>query len=208
MQVHRAQGLDVLVLESTPGAGRQEVDALVAAGHRVHTCHDPAEPGFPCRALADGGTCPLDEGVDVGLLVRRGVAPRPTEHEQGVGCLLRARIPLVEQGSEILDPYRRFLSGRVHGDVPSAVESAADHADDPLRAAIADRIDRLMGVAGHRSGDVRITFLRSGADLRIRMSGPAIPEATRQAVGVRVLDAVRSVGRTYGRVDVEYSAAN
>ena len=45
---------------------------------------------------------------------------------------------------------------------------------------------------------------RQGSNMIVRLSGPAISEMRRQALAVRVLDAVRSVGRTYGHVDVVY----
>jgi len=48
---------------------------------------------------------------------------------------------------------------------------------------------------------------RSGTRVLVRLSGPAISRARQQALSVRVLDAVRSIGRTYGQVDVAYQAA-
>ncbi len=200
----RKTELDVLVVESTPGAARQEIEALEAAGHRIHRCHEPHEPGFPCRAVSGAAPCPLDEGIDVGLLVRRGVAPRATDHELAVSCLLRAGVPVVEEGSAILDPYEGYVT-RVTGDVAAACDAAVDDAYAPLREAISVRIEKLMAGAGHRASDVEVTFRRRGTDLRIDLVGPKVPETVRQALGVRVLDALRSAGRTFGKVDVDYT---
>lgn len=201
--------LDVLVVESSPGVGWEEIEALQAAGHRVHRCHEPGERGFPCRAVAGTGPCPLDTGVDVGMLVRRGIIPRATEHERAVSCLVREGVPLVEQGSDVLDPYAPFLTTRVDGedgDVASACESAVETGYGPLRAAIWERIDGHMAAEGHRADEVRIDLRRSGDELRVVLQGPSISTSARHAIGVRVLDAVRAAGRTHGRIDVEYVA--
>jgi hypothetical protein len=45
---------------------------------------------------------------------------------------------------------------------------------------------------------------RRGSDVVVHLAGPPISEMHRRAVAVRVLDAVRSMGRTYSRVDVDY----
>ena len=45
---------------------------------------------------------------------------------------------------------------------------------------------------------------RRGSNVTVHLAGPAITEMRRHAVAVRVLDAVRSMGRTYGHVDVDY----
>lgn len=200
-------GLDVLVVESTPGAARREVEALEAAGHRVHRCHEPGGDGFPCRAVTHH-ECPLDDGVDVGLLVRHRVTPRPTDREQGVGCLIRAGIPLVEDGPAVLDPYEDHLDGRVSGDVVAECAAAADRADDRIRASIMGRIARLLEAAGIAAGDVAVGLARRGRDLRVELHGPPAPRPVQNALAVRVLDAVASVERPRGQVDVSYRAVS
>ena len=89
--------LDVLLLENRPGAGEIEQAALEEAGHRVHRCHPAGDREFACVGIVDGGTCPLDGQIDVTLLVRRGVSPRPTPFEDGVRCAIRHGTPIVEQ---------------------------------------------------------------------------------------------------------------
>ena len=155
--------LDVLLVESHPGNGARVAGALERAGHHVHRCHEPGATGFPCTEITSPGSCPLDAGVDVALLVRR-VAPHPTDLEQGVSCALRAGLPIIEDGPTILDPFEPYLTGRV-----------------------------------------AVSFHREGTNLRIDLAGPPAAAATRQALGVRVLDALRSSGRTFGQVDVSYS---
>jgi hypothetical protein len=121
-----AQTLDVLVMESHPHAADEAEAALVAAGHRVHRCHEPGGHGFPCVGVIDPAACPLDRGVDVALLVRRRVAPRPTPWEGGVSCVIRAGVPLVEAGPDVLDPFERWVVARSDGDVGQACRRALE----------------------------------------------------------------------------------
>ena len=197
--------IDVLVVESTAGAARREVDALTAAGHQVHLCHEPTDDGFACRSLVGDG-CPLDGGIDVGLVVRPRVAPRPSHREQGVGCMLRAGIPVVEEGPPVLDPYEPFLAGRVRGNVVAACTEAAEHAFDPLRDDIVSRVAHLVAAAGCQAEDIDVQIDRRGPDLRVQIDGPDVPSPIRSAMAVRALDAVRASGRTFGQVDVGYCA--
>ncbi len=85
--------LDVLVIESHPGAAAAATDALEAAGHRTATCHPAgAEAAFPCRAVIDPADCPLDDRPDVALLVRDRIT-EPGARDQGASCAIRAGIP-------------------------------------------------------------------------------------------------------------------
>ena len=69
--------LDVLLLEDRIGAGEVERTILEAAGHRVHRCHDRLDDdGFACRGITGDGRCPLDEPIDVALLIRRSDTSR------------------------------------------------------------------------------------------------------------------------------------
>lgn len=195
--------LAVLLVESHPGNATREAVALERAGHNVHRCHEPDANGFPCTELTSPGSCPLETGVDVVLAVRR-VAPHPTDLEQGVSCALRAGIPVIEDGPTILDPFEPYLSGRVTGDVVTACEDAADGGWEPLRQAILDRTERLLAGADIARDDVDISFQREGTTLRIELSGAPVTASIRQALGVRVLDALRTSARTFGQVDVGY----
>lgn len=121
--------LDVLVVESLPRAAAAAAEALTAAGHTVHRCYDDGVPGFPCYAVAGPGACPLDHHVDVALVVRRRVDPRPTVFERGVACALRAGVPVVEQGPDLLDPFAPWIEQRLtdRDDVVDACRRAAAH---------------------------------------------------------------------------------
>ena len=198
--------LDVMVLESSPGGAMGAVAELVAAGHRVHRCHEPGDRGFPCKGITEPDACPLVVRPDVALLVRRRVAPRPTPLEDGVTCAIRAGVPVVEDGPAILDPFDPWLAGRVTGDVVSACEDAARPEGDVLRSEIRARIGRLLAGAGVPGDAVAIAIEAEWPRLRVQLRGPAVEPALRRALAVRVLDAVRGGGRTYGSVDVGYEA--
>jgi hypothetical protein len=122
--------LDVLLIESSPHAGAAAAAELKAAGHRVHRCFRPGACGFPCVGVTHPSACPIDRGIDVALLVRPRVNPRPTQLERAVSCVIRARVPLVEYGPSILDPYESWLAARAEGRVTDAcVEAAASAAN-------------------------------------------------------------------------------
>src|SRR5688572_4567734 len=137
---------DVLLIESRPGIAEQTARDLAAAGHRVHRCHEQGMPAFPCTALTQPGSCPLDGHVDVALLVRSRVQPRPTQAEDGVSCAIRAGIPLVEQGTSTLDPFDPWVTRRISSanEVEAALDEAVDMADGPLRRDITARIRPLL----------------------------------------------------------------
>lgn len=187
--------LDVLLMESRPDAGSLAALDLEAAGHRVHRCHEPGAPAFPCAALT--GACPIDEDIDVALVVRPAVAPRPGAAEEGVTCAIRAGVPIVEQGSEVLDPFATWVTRRVRHDedVVAACEEAVELGDEPLRAEIRQRIAGLLERAGVADDDVTTRVVRAPSGLEVHLELPGAPEPRRDhALTVRALDAVRSSG--------------
>jgi hypothetical protein len=104
-----AAPLNVLVLESDRGAADDAVHDLEHAGHVVLRCHDPGAPAFPCRGIVDLSACPLrSDGVDIALTVRVHHRAQPTAHEDGVGCALVHRVPLVVSGPSVPDPYEGY----------------------------------------------------------------------------------------------------
>ena len=117
----------VLVVGTDDWAIQQAADGLQADGVRVLQCHQPGEPAFPCNALIEGRTCPLDIGFDVALTVRGRPLTRPADGEMGVVCALRHRVPLVVAGMATNNPYNKWAARVVerHGDLSvAAVETA------------------------------------------------------------------------------------
>ncbi len=155
------------------------------------------------RGLIDRDACPLGAPVNVALVVRDRVAPRPTPLEGGVVCALRAGLPVVESGATRLDPDEPWLVARADGDVVAACEAASAAALDALSRRILGLTGPILAGAGVPLGQARCGIEPDGLGLRVRFALPlAVGTRVRHALAVRVLDALRGSGRTYGRVDV------
>jgi hypothetical protein len=199
--------LEILVIESHRGAAAAAVHDLEAAGHHVRRCHDEDSPGFPCRGVIDPAHCPLARHADVVLLVRGRVAPHPTPLEQGATCAIRAGIPLVEAGSAALDPFEDWLAARVDDDVVVTCEAASDAALGELRREILRLVGPVLFAAGIATDRTVCRLEPEATRLEVSFDLPVtVTPAVRQALAVRVLDAVRTSGRTYGPVRVSVSA--
>lgn len=197
--------MDVLVVESHPHVADRAVNALEEAGHRVHRCYDEAARGFPCRGVVELASCPLTGSIDVALVVRLRINPRPTRLEDGVRCAIRAGIPIVEDGTEILDPYTPWISERVRrgADVVQACQRATSAELEPLSSSIRDRIAALLTSGAIDRDSVQCRIEETGHRLDVHLELPtAVTRGMEQALAVRVLDAVRGSGRTFGNVDV------
>ncbi len=197
--------LDVLVIESHPGAAAAATDALEAAGHRTSTC-DPegADREFPCRAVIDPADCPLDARPDVALLVRDRNG-EPGVREQGASCAIRAGVPLVEAGPPALDPYEPWLAGRVEGDgdVVAACEAARIAALGATRRRILTLVRPSLAAARITMADVACGIEPRGAGLRVRFDIQApVAAGLCQTLAVRTLDAVRDARQPYEHVSV------
>jgi len=203
--------LNVLVLQTDARTADPAVEALEASGHRVHRCHDEDARGFPCRGARDRSACPLDGHIDVALVSRRGVRPHPTELETGVTCAIRAGLPIVEEGTDLLDPFAPWVTKRVStaAQTPQACVDAVEAGHVPLLLAIEARISKLLRASGIELAAVACTIHPRPAGLVITLALPT-PVATgvEHALAVRVLDAVRSTGRTYGHIEVSVSASD
>jgi hypothetical protein len=198
--------LDVLIMENKRGAAHDAEAELIAAGHRVHRCHHADDRGFPCVGVTEPGECPIDARIDVALLVRHHVAPRPAPLEDGVSCVIRAGVPLVEDGPDLLDPYDSWVAERVSPElgIEATCQKAADSAYEPLRLAIRERIAALLHSSGLTFDQVACELVPTESALRVELRVDApVDRRLHQALAVRVLDAVRSSGSTYGQVDVQ-----
>lgn len=203
--------LDILVMEAQPRAADQAVEALAAAGHRIHRCHDQDSSGFPCRGAVDRAACPLELDLDVALLARRGVRPQTTPLEAGATCAIRADVPIVELGTDLLDPFAPWVARRIStaSEAPSACADAADHSRSQLHQAIQDRIAALLGASMIDPEAVECTISGNPSSLDIHLELPTpVGIRVEHAIAVRVLDAVHSSGRTYGRIAVSVSPSS
>jgi hypothetical protein len=201
--------LDVLVVPSHPGVADPSVAVLEKAGHRVHRCQDEGRPAFPCKGVTDPSACPLDGKIDLALAVRRGNNPWPTALESGLSCAIRAGVPIVEDGAAEGDPFDPWVLRRVDGqDVATACSDALSTSREPLLADIAHRITGLLAAEAIDPSQITFEIDRSGPSLDLHVTIP-VPATRRleQSIAVRVLDAIRASGRTYGNVDVHVHAA-
>jgi hypothetical protein len=78
--------------------------------------------------------------------------------------------------------------------------------DDPhlalLQHEIIRRVRRLLADV---DGPTRCDITDDSPRVTVRLSGPPINKTLRHALSVRVLDAVRAIGHTYGDIDVTYT---
>jgi len=140
----------VLVVGTDDWAIEQSATELEAAGCTVLRCHEPGQPAFPCNALVQGRTCPLDVGFDVVVTVRARALSEPSQAEMGVVCALHRGTPLVVAGVASERPFGPWAALTVEqgGDVVTACEKVVGqdpvavgtgpgvpHPDDPVRRA-------------------------------------------------------------------------
>jgi hypothetical protein len=200
--------MDVLMLESDPGAADAVVQELEEGGHRVFRCHEPGAAVFPCRALAGEGPCPLaDPGIDVAVTVRAHADPHPSPREDGVACALRARVPLVVAGNDILNPYDEWAADVVpDGDVVGACERvlaapSGDHSEvatDALREAL----QRRTGSTGNADALV----WRDHRRLRVSLEGAeGLDDSVRGIVAADVAAALRAFDPVIPKIDIAFS---
>jgi hypothetical protein len=199
--------MEVLVVESEPGAADAAVAALEAADHRVLRCHEQGADPFPCRGL-EPGDCPLDRRtVQVVLDVRGRTSPRPGPLEDGVVCGLRRRLPVVVAGTSAINPFARFPvvdAGRQ--DVVAACERAVNGPRADHQAVADGALRDTLGRAGHEqpgSSSVRLT----STGLQVTLHLPEDTDArTRGMAAVRVMGALRRFDRHAGSIDVACEA--
>jgi hypothetical protein len=117
------------MLETDPHAADAVAASLEAAGHEVVRCFGPEGGSFPCNALVAESRCPVDDGIDVALVLRARPWPRPMPLERGAVCALRARIPLIAAGNRAFDPWTPWAWAELEGTegIVAACEAAALH---------------------------------------------------------------------------------
>lgn len=221
------QGMKVLMIEPTQGAGSgPEAAALAAAGHDVVTCTDDTGR-LECNGMPGGSGCPVDgSGVDVAVAI--GSEGEMPVHADGVRCAVRHFVPLVTTGGPAdNDPAD---NGPADNDVQSAGGGSASrlfggavpvvHADGPddlamaVVAAAGSTLDHHCELAtaelrtvlahnGIEAPDARVMVHRLGGTLRVELF-PSVPVSKQlaQAAAVRVAAALRAYDTTTRGVGV------
>jgi hypothetical protein len=201
--------MDVLVLESEPGAADAAISALEGADHTVLRCHERGERAFPCRGLVPGA-CPLECGsVRVVLTVRGHTLPRPSLLEDGVTCALRRRLPVVVAGSTALNPFADFhVVDAARRDVVAACEEAAT-GPQVEHEAVANRVlDDTLRRAGY-AVEGATSVRRTAGGLEVLLTVPTdTDQETRGMAGVRVVGALRAFDPHAPRIDVGCTSAD
>lgn len=197
--------LDVLVLENRRNGARIAAEKLEAAGFRVHRCREPDDPAFPCRGVVNPSDCPLEGPIDVALVVRQHIHPSPSSLEHGVACAIRAGVPVVEDGSSILDPFEPWITARVeHDPLTVTCHQAVEMAFQPIANDVLHRCRPLLDAAGIDPADVTCRLEMHWPKLQVHVEVPgAISAGIREALAVRALDAVRSDRRKFEQVNVQ-----
>jgi hypothetical protein len=199
--------MEVLVVESEPGAADAAIAALEAAEHRVLRCHDRGAAPFPCRGL-EPGDCPLERGtVSVVLDVRGRITPRPSPLEDGVTCALRRRLPVVVAGTSAVNPFSRYpVLDATRQDVVAACEYAASGPRSDHEA-VADRaLNATLQRSGRdEEGSTSVRLGPGGLQVTLFMPEDTDPK-TREMAAVRVAGAIRRFDRHAARIDVACEA--
>lgn len=197
--------MEVLVVESEPGAAAIAIAQLEAAGHQVKRCHEPGARAFPCAGL-DPGRCPLeDDAIDVVLTVRARAHPRPSPLEDGVTCALRRRTPVVVAGRTTLNPFERYAVTVAGVGVVEACERAATGPQAEHEGCATKALDDTLTHAGLPTGAARASVQRSGSGLRVTLNLPAkTPTRLRELATVRVAGALRAFDPHTPRIDISY----
>lgn len=196
--------LNLLIMESHSGAADRAAEQLEAEGHTVHRCHEGGGNAFPCVGVSGTHECPIDQQIDVALLVRRGVGPSPTPLEDGVPCALRAGIPVVEDGTDLLDPYGDFITTRVGTDetVSDACHRAVVEAMEPLEAEVDAALVPFLESNGLRAGDCTVRLEPRGDLLRIHLHAQGLTPTLTGQLSVKAVDTVRAMRRTWPSIEV------
>ncbi len=186
--------MEVLVLESEPGAAAVAIADLEAAGHRVKRCHEPDDRSFACAGL-DPGRCPLeDDAIDVVLTVRAHAGRRPSPLEDGVTCALRRRVPVVVAGRTTIDPFAQFpVTVTGIDDVVGTCERVATGHQPQHEGVAVKALDQTLGLAGIPTESAAASVRRTGDGLQITLHVPEeTPKKVRDVASVRVAGAVRA----------------
>ena len=194
--------MDILVTESNGGTAAEAAAELEAAGHRVHRCHAPSAPAFPCAGLLSG--CPLKDGtIDLVVAARDHVRPTPTASEDGVTCGLRRGIPVAVLGQSLMNPFEPFGAIAVTGDLVSACERIARSRRGAYEEVAIATVRQALAYEGMPTDRAAVSVERIDGRLRVQVFVPVeVPERVRQHLAVRVVGRLREHDRHVAGIDI------
>lgn len=198
----------VLLLESHPGVATAAVTRLTEAGCTIVRC-DTADRRYPCRGLASGGECPLDEHVDVAVLVQE-IGTHHVEH--GAVCAARSRVPVVEVEAADAATGAPTMSWTipVGTDLLDACAQAARDGRGHTRAVTARLVE--LGVVtpaelGRPGGTVAIDVTRGSNSLRMTIELADSVRDRENEIVRAATQALRDFDRRPAVIDVVVRAA-
>jgi len=206
----------VLLLENGLDDGGA-AEALEAAGHTVRRCHEGRSPSntvgpagwVPCTAMT-GGSCPLDEPVDVALLAKGAMTPWGAP-ANGIGCAVRSGVPVVEEvdGDVRLGPAAPWIDRRAASeDVVREVEVAAEEAFLPVLAQLRERARVMLEEVGVDPADIEARFDVDGDTIAIRVSGPPLPRRVAETLCERATASLSVLRRAFRIADASYQSTD
>ena len=202
------RGLNVLVLESDPGAATIARHELEGAGHTVRMCHEPGCDAFPCNALRDDRTCPIvGQPIDVALDIRRRPRTQPTIREDGVACAIREHVPLVVAGPTMFSPFAQYAT-EMSDDTCDVVAACERAASAPLVRHGEVAGQALVATLERRSSEVDAcvsVYRREGALFVSVAAAEELDQATKSMIAVRIVAALRAIDRYARGIDVVFT---
>lgn len=195
----------VLLVGTLPSAIDRTEAVLRSGGHEVVHCRDEHVGTFPCTALTERGSCPLEAAaVDVVVTARDRAWPRPSPLEDGAICGIHRFVPLVVHGTTVLEPFEQWAVAETttEDELLGAVEAAAG-APLPEHGAVAGETARdLLATQGLPGDGTTAEVRRSGNRLVVTLG--LAPDAEPYAAGitVKILTALRSLDPYAAGIDV------
>ena len=192
----------IVLIESEPGAGTEELAQLVAAGHDVARCQEPGATGFACRGLANPSRCPLEgAGVDLAVAVRTASAFEVGGDERGVTCALRSHVPVI-----MVSPGGHPYGSAVIDCGDDLVASCAAVAASPTWGhahAILASLRSMSGLPPGAAADIGVDAVRRRDGVDITVVVPtSIDRSFEAQIANRAVTAARGYDRYSPKVDV------
>ena len=194
--------MDILVTESNRGTAAEAAAELEAAGHRVHRCHAPSAPAFPCAGLLSG--CPLEHGtIDLVVAARDHVRPTPTATEDGVTCGLRHGIPVAVLGQPLMNPFEPFGAIALTGDLVSECQRIASSRRVGYEEVALAIVREALAAEDQPTDQAAVSVERIEGRLRVQVFVPVeVPERVRRHLAVRVVGRLREHDRHVAGIDI------
>jgi len=195
----------VLVVESDPHSADGAIAGLREAGHDVVRCHENGLPAFPCNALCENTSCPLDStpGVDVLLDYRAHPYPRPTAFEDGASCAAQRYIPVVVAGATALNPFAKWTTAIADREsVVEACEHVATAPIESLSEVARAKVRQLLSGEREAADTADVIVTRRGGRLEAVITLPSHADEVDSSLAVGVAGAIRSRDHWTPQVDV------